>query len=898
MTSNYLILPLIEKIRPLNWLRRYILQVRWLVVALIILVAFWFKLKLGESYILVKIGMISFAAALQFAPVIIGGLFWKKGNKAGAILGMSAGFLVWAYTSLIPAFVHSGWLTDSLLNKGPGGISWLRPEGLLGITNLEPLAHTILFTMLVNIGLYILGSLLVNPDRAERETTDKVFEILAGTQAGIPAQEEAGRQVADIHLEDKKRKLLDLLKNYLEENTARNIIGEILTEAGLSGKSLITVKELADLHKLIERTLAGYIGAPSASEVMARSGLISAGEERDLSTYYGRIIADLKLTPRELSQKIDYYREKEELLKKQSRELENQVKTRTKELREKVEELENQKLATMNILEDVHESQEELKNAYETLKKRRQELEALKSLSDELTGILDLGEATKVFDKFINEVLDFSTVTYLILNPAEEGGLVYTSSLKEEVNEKYLDEIEKDLEKFLASEKNAEMKNTLILVRNLKPKMIGKKLNNEIGVEPKSRSIFPLKFGEQTLGLVYFTSKKAGLDFKASSGLTDALIVTFTLFVARLQTLIRSQHSRTESLVKSLTDGVIMFNNDMNIVLMNPTASKYTGISKEGFSFDDFYKLFSEYNVKELIGKAVTTGETSHLNEVQLVHYYYEMLITPVKDNEGGIVGGAIIIHDITYLKEIDRMKTEFVSVASHQLRTPLTAIKLFTEMLLRGDVGELKKEQFEYLNNIFQSTERMARLVNDLLNVTRIESGRMKIDPQPTRLDYLIINIINETRPLASIKEVEISFDRPKTKFLKIPIDTNLFRQVIHNLVVNAIRYSDPKRGRIIVKLSKYDKDNYIISVTDNGIGIPENVQSRIFHKFFRADNAIKIETEGTGLGLYVSKMIVETSGGKIWFESVIGKGTTFYVTVPIKGMPRKKGERGLIIS
>jgi two-component system, NtrC family, sensor histidine kinase KinB len=361
--------------------------------------------------------------------------------------------------------------------------------------------------------------------------------------------------------------------------------------------------------------------------------------------------------------------------------------------------------------------------------------------------------------------------------------------------------------------------------------------------------------------------------------------------------LIISQQSRTISLVESLGDGIVMFNNEKNVVLLNPAVAKATGLSVEGFTLPDFYKLFPAFEFDRLVEKAITAGEFSHLNEAQLVDQYYEIFITPVHDHEKKIVGGAIIMHNITHLKEVDRMKTEFVSVVSHQLRTPLTAVKLFTEMLLKGDAGKTTTQQKEYLSDIFQSTERMVRLVNDLLNITRIESGRLSITPQLTSVENLIEEVLAEIKPLADMKKIKLKFLSPAEALPKIPLDKNLFRQVVHNLIVNALRYTNAEKGRVVISAAR-EKGDILIGVEDNGIGIPAKDQANVFNKFFRAGNAAKAATEGTGLGLYVVKMIVEFSNGKIWFKSAENKGTTFFVLIPLAGMKKKEGEPGLVLS
>lgn len=243
-------------------------------------------------------------------------------------------------------------------------------------------------------------------------------------------------------------------------------------------------------------------------------------------------------------------------------------------------------------------------------------------------------------------------------------------------------------------------------------------------------------------------------------------------------------------------------------------------------------------------------------------------------------------------LREVDRMKTEFVSIASHQLRTPLSAIKWFLEMLLDGDAGKINKEQRDFLQQAFDSNTRMISLVNGLLNVSRLEAGRIAIEPVPTDLVKLCQVIINESKPLISAHHLKFKFTKP-AKIDKINIDPKLISQVVANLLSNGIKYT-PGKGKVELKIS-IEKPNIKISVVDSGMGIPRNQQSKLFQKFFRADNAVSKETEGTGLGLYVAKSVVEASGGKIGFNSEENKGSTFWFTLPLSGSKKMKGEKGL---
>ncbi|KKQ54244.1 MAG: hypothetical protein US83_C0013G0011 [Candidatus Falkowbacteria bacterium GW2011_GWC2_38_22] len=609
------------------------------------------------------------------------------------------------------------------------------------------------------------------------------------------------------------------------------------------------------------------------------------------------------LINQQLAIETEINKEKEYLLKEQKKD-KARLESKNREI-EKVlsdiqldkEDLEKQRMAILNILEDVNHSGDELKKTNESLEKKKTELEALRSLGIELTSVLDLEEAVKIFCVYLSEAVEFDVATYTIVNSEEEGGLVYMAYLNKEVSEKYLNDSQNELLKYLAIQKDPGIKKSANVIKNIKPHFFGKKLDNSLDFGMKQKIVYPLTIGSNLLGAILLTSRNEADISGENKEFIEAMLSNFSLSISRLQTIVRSQNSRTGSLIESLSDGVIMFNAEKNIVLMNPRASQYTDIPIASPSINDVYSLFVEYDIAGMINRSLVNGETAHLEEIIIEKNFYELFIIPVKDVYGKIVGGAIIFHDITSLKKIDKMKTEFVSVASHQLRTPLTAIKLFTDMLIREEVGKLNPEQTEYLSNVHESTERMVRLVNDLLNVTRIESGRLRINPEQINVKVFIEGIIAEAKPLAKEKNTKIISAYDDTLPI-VPLDQNLMRQVIQNLLVNAIRYAREKDGTVALDVKKNDVEFFTITVRDNGIGIPADVQDRIFEKFFRANNAIKSVTEGTGLGLYVSKMIVESSGGKIWFESIGDKGTTFFVKLPIAGMKEQKGERGLAIS
>jgi len=314
-----------------------LLALRWVLITLILFIAYLFELKIGSSYILIKIGMISFAAVLQFAPAIVGALYWQRGNKAGALMGMAAGFITWGYTSLFPAFIKSGWLSNLILTNGPFGLKFLRPEHLFGADSLDPLANVVLFTLVFNIGFYMIGSLFFSQSEEEAKIAINFHDILE--EMRIVSANVSGQNVL-VDLNKKVEIVNIIFGKYFSAVDAKRLSDNCLKDTSLAGKNKITLSELVSLQNNVEKTLASSIGSASAREAVSKDSLFEKGESEQLTDIYSKMAAELKLTPQELSQKINFYAEKDELLRKQQEELETQVKKRTMELEEKNKELE------------------------------------------------------------------------------------------------------------------------------------------------------------------------------------------------------------------------------------------------------------------------------------------------------------------------------------------------------------------------------------------------------------------------------------------------------------------------------------------------------------------------------------------------------------------------------
>lgn len=267
--------------------------------------------------------------------------------------------------------------------------------------------------------------------------------------------------------------------------------------------------------------------------------------------------------------------------------------------------------------------------------------------------------------------------------------------------------------------------------------------------------------------------------------------------------------------------------------------------------------------------------------------------ITPLM-RDGKVFAYVATEEDITPMKEVDKAKTEFVSLASHQLRTPLSAINWYAEMLLAGDAGVVNEEQKKYLDEIYRGNHRMVELVNALLDVSRLELGTFSVEPEKTDIAELARSVIQEQVPQIHARRQNFS-ENISEDIPEMSVDPKLLRMVFQNLLSNAVKYT-PEEGSVTFELSVDSQGQELLfSVKDTGIGIPKDQQEQIFNKLFRADNVKEADTDGTGLGLYIVNSIIQNSSGRVWFESEEGKGTTFFVALPLSGMKEKTGTKRL---
>jgi PAS domain S-box-containing protein len=365
---------------------------------------------------------------------------------------------------------------------------------------------------------------------------------------------------------------------------------------------------------------------------------------------------------------------------------------------------------------------------------------------------------------------------------------------------------------------------------------------------------------------------------------------------------IEQEKAQDEAILESIGEGLVAIGPDYRIRLMNEQARQLLGLGTKdvtGLLWTDLIKI--QNGKQENLSlehwpfyKALKENKkvfSSQYNIVRPNGTAFPAAMTSAPILQGDAKQGVItVFRDISKEKEIEKAKSEFVSMASHQLRTPLSAINWYAEMLMDEDAGKINEEQKAYLNEIKSGNQRMISLVNGLLDVSRIELGTFTIEPVPTDIRNIADSVIAELEPLISEKELHV-IKEYDSRVPEVNLDPNLTRIILQNLLSNATKFTG-KKGKIGAKITNLDK-SVLIEISDTGMGIPKKQQGEIFTKLFRADNVKDIQ--GTGLGLYIIRSILKQAGGKIWFESKEGKGTTFFLEIPHEGMKAKQGSRRL---
>ncbi|MEW6034228.1 MAG: GAF domain-containing protein [Chloroflexota bacterium] len=419
-------------------------------------------------------------------------------------------------------------------------------------------------------------------------------------------------------------------------------------------------------------------------------------------------------------------------------------------------------------------------------------------------------------------------------------------------------------------------------------------------------AVLPLVAGDRVTGVIFIASKEPGtLDTETLAFVeTYARGVALALENARLFTqtdaALRRRMAELESIIASMAEGLIVVDVQKTVVYFNPAAERLLGLKAAdvvGQPVQVYYDLLATRLVEPKDCGAVLVnllGKGADERKFQFILQMPERREIEgeffVVEKKGKHLGTGAVLRDVTREREVDRMKTEFISIASHELRTPMTGVYGFAELLLMTG-KELTGEHRQWLETIHQESKRLNDIVNDLLNVSRIESGGLTLKLEAVALGPLVADIFGKFTLSHPTRQffVDMSEDFPAVR-----ADRDKLHQVLLNLVDNAVKYS-PQGGPVEVKTRLDEAEGRaIISVSDRGLGIPEEEIPRLFTRFHRVQRPETTGLRGTGLGLHIAKSLMELMGGQIWVESKVNEGSTFYVSLPV-GQANVKGENDL---
>jgi PAS domain S-box-containing protein len=397
----------------------------------------------------------------------------------------------------------------------------------------------------------------------------------------------------------------------------------------------------------------------------------------------------------------------------------------------------------------------------------------------------------------------------------------------------------------------------------------------------RSVAAFPVRSQNRTVAVLWVGAVTPGAFDEARVNFLNTLASQAAVLVenARLFQAAEGGRQRLAAILASTTDAILVTDHERRLVLINPAAQRVLRLTEATYG-REISELELPDPLEEALNRPFDDRRPPSAVEVPLSdgRTFYAS-IAPIAASENRTEGRVVVMRDVTHFKELDEMKSDFVATVSHDLRAPLTFIRGYTTMLLM--VGDLNEKQHDYLERILKGIDQMSALIDDLLNLRRIEAG-VGIREAPCRLGLVLVEAVDTMRARAASKGINLRLES-SVGAPTVMGDCVLLRQAIGNLVDNAIKYTPPG-GKVSVGLRVLEKEGIVVvRITDTGIGIAPEDQVRLFEKFYRIKRRETEDISGTGLGLALVKGIVERHHGRVWVDSVLNEGSTFYVALPI---------------
>ncbi len=520
-------------------------------------------------------------------------------------------------------------------------------------------------------------------------------------------------------------------------------------------------------------------------------------------------------------------------------------------------------------------------------KQRLYEVSILRSIQERIGYSLDIEKVIDTLTGSLKNLFPFSSASSIII---KDDRLVFNMYIEERVNTRFTEDVKKSMLASLAT-----------LVDTPLPKHIEENRTGFIPDDTQQSGLasffhVPLVINGKITGLINVSSTTPGLYKETDMTILYQMTTQASNALSRLKEVITTEESKLLAMIGSLTDGIILLDDKKQITLINDFAKMLFNFQKSGVSiFDVIQALPKDYNLPDKIEEAISTKKTVEEKEVRLGGNILQIFVIPVPGTNGDliqtakpVIGVVILMHDITLEKSLSEMKETFTYSIVHELRSPLTAIKASTE-LLSSEI-DMNENQHKLVHIITEQTKRMLDDINILLDAAKMESGHFSVAQKPYSIKTLIDDSVIMFTPQAQEKQItlisHVDNDLPDAY-----IDPIRINQVLTNLISNSMKFT--KAGGTIGIRASLNRDHtkpksplnpaILISVADTGEGIPKEKQATLFSKFYQASSAFVPGQQGTGLGLYISKGIIEAHGGTINLISLPTKGTTISFILPV---------------
>lgn len=540
------------------------------------------------------------------------------------------------------------------------------------------------------------------------------------------------------------------------------------------------------------------------------------------------------------------------------------------------------------------------------LKRRMYELSILKELGDKIGYSLNVQKIVDVITGSLNQFIDYSAVSYMLVDPAK---IVFKTDLQVAVSRQFIDDIKNRMRDSLSALLDKKL-DAIPVEESFTGAMV-----NELNEPVRSFFNIPLVIGGNVMGVLTVAHTKPGLYHEEEMTILYKIVNQASQAVTQLEEVVKTEEGKLNAMVESMGDGIVMTDKDYRIAVVNPAAKFIIGLpnKNEITIFDFIDHLEGKFDIRGKLEESITLGKIFSADEVAIGGGFFQILVAPVKGSHGAIKGetvaGVVIFHDITKERQVEKMRDQFTSMIVHELRSPLGNMKKIGEIMKEESTRQDKKVYDEYVQMFSQSSSDMLDIVNDLLDVAKLEAGKFEVSKRSGNIKEIILDRIKFFDTTSRSAKIELAPVFGGEIPEDILIDPLRISQVLGNLISNAIKFSRPG-GRVFVqvfmhrngqdleheaaeagiswfkgtenKLPNDYTDTLVIAVTDTGEGISKENRSKLFNKFEQFGSGNRVDKpKGTGLGLVIVKGIVEAHGGTIGVVSEEGIGSTFYFTI-----------------